>query len=601
MRTTSPPPFRKLGIAAAAIYLSVFAVGNSAAMSEPRLVSTLPKSDPVRQVVRSMGFVLEINQRVHCPALLLSKSVALQGQCRHLNGFPDEYVLQMSGIEHVSHRGSKYSMGPKPAERHADWGENWIVYKVKGDPSRYFGTAKLSVARPKIGDELVAIGWRTRTKDRDPVVDITYRSDCKVTDHKTEDPGHFAYVCGEPRKGGEFLLLKSDASLVGIGQENNVYEPNLVAIPITELRKRSKLVASIPDKRTSAEADAAAIEGLTCASASAFAFDPGRMSELSWDVHDKITVFVHGCAAQVSMNKWKAPVDREIVVIRPDGVGADGATTYALQRVKRDDRSKIINACWTAGPQSKKELLSTIRPMTGQDAGGVDWSEMIGCAGISSGFATNIPFMLTDSLTSDEIADVRKFFDGLSQPDLGKSVVRAWEDVQDVVDLTPGALKGPASDETVQVGTIQKRCLFSWDDSIQPHSTEVIFRWDYQSVKLRMKKLRHCVELTVVGPLNVEGIAKEFVSECINSALNDDKALHILKGLIAIAIDIGSAGATGGSATAAAASDYALAVKDRALSCLTDEKQIGEFLANRAGAKISASVKNESHWIFWNM
>jgi hypothetical protein len=116
-----------------------------------------------------------------------------------------------------------------------------------------------------------------------------------------------------------------------------------------------------------------------------------------------------------------------------------------------------------------------------------------------------------------------------------------------------------------------------------------------------MKKLRHCVELTVVGPLNVEGIAKEFVSECINSALNDDKALHILKGLIAIAIDIGSAGATGGSATAAAASDYALAVKDRALSCLTDEKQIGEFLANRAGAKISASVKNESHWIFWNM
>ncbi|TBD58673.1 hypothetical protein ELH15_08930 [Rhizobium ruizarguesonis] len=465
MRTTSPPPSRRLGIAAAAIYLSVFAVGSSPAMSEPKLVATLPKTDPVRQVVRSMGFVLEINQRVHCPALLLSKSVALQGQCRHLNGFPDEYVLQMSGIEHVSHRGSKYSMGQRPAERPTEWMQKWTVYNVKDDPSRYFGTARLSIARPKIGDELVALGWRARTTDKDSVVDITYRSDCKVTDHKTEDPGHFAYVCGEPGQiGGEFLLLKSDASLVGIGQINNVYAPNLVALPISELRKRSKLVASIPVKRTTAEADAAAIRGLTCASASAFASDPGRMSELSWDVHDKITVFVHACAAQVSMNKWRAPVDREIVVIRPDGVGVDGATTYALQRVKRDDRPKIINACWTAGSQSKKDLLSTIRPMKGQDAGGVDWSEMIGCAGISSGFATNTPFMLTDSLTSDEIADVRKFFDSLSQPDLGRSVVAAWEDVQEVVDLNPEGPKGPAPDETVQVGTIQERCLFSWDD-----------------------------------------------------------------------------------------------------------------------------------------
>ena len=151
------------------------------------------------------------------------------------------------------------------------------------------------------------------------------------------------------------------------------------------------------------------------------------------------------------------------------------------------------------------------------------------------------------------------------------------------------------SDDSVKVGTIHERCLFSWDDSFNVHS---VGGWP---PKVRMKKLRHCTKLTAVGPVDVAGVAKEFVSECINSALNDEKAAHILKGLIAIAVDIGSAGVTGGSATFAAATDYALAVKDRALRCLTDEKKVENIVAGRAGGKISASVQGTSEWIYWNL
>jgi hypothetical protein len=148
---------------------------------------------------------------------------------------------------------------------------------------------------------------------------------------------------------------------------------------------------------------------------------------------------------------------------------------------------------------------------------------------------------------------------------------------------------------------VQKKCIVSWDDPFQVHSTEVILRWNYQAAKTRMKKLRHCIELTVKAPIKIDGVAEEFVKACIDKALNDEKVRFILEGIIALGVDVLSAGASGGSATASAVTDYVTTVRVKAITCVTDQDKIESTLADSFGQKFAASVRNESHWVYWNL
>jgi uncharacterized membrane protein len=57
----------------------------------------------------------------------------------------------------------------------------------------------------------------------------------------------------------------------------------------------------------------------------------------------------------------------------------------------------------------------------------------------------------------------------------------------------------------IQRTQIYDRCLISWDDSQQVHSSELIINWDYQAWKTVLKRLHHCIRLRAVGPIQVEG------------------------------------------------------------------------------------------------
>lgn len=150
----------------------------------------------------------------------------------------------------------------------------------------------------------------------------------------------------------------------------------------------------------------------------------------------------------------------------------------------------------------------------------------------------------------------------------------------------------------VKVGEIQKRCIASWEDSHQVHSTRVIVEWNYQAVKTKMKKLVHCIELRVTGPVDVEGVAKSYVDQCINHGLNHQKTRHILGLIVAIGADILGGG---GAATGAKVADYVSSAANETVDCLTDTDRISAHIGDSLREKFDAAVRHESHWEFWDL
>lgn len=104
--------------------------------------------------------------------------------------------------------------------------------------------------------------------------------------------------------------------------------------------------------------------------------------------------------------------------------------------------------------------------------------------------------------------------------------------------------------------------------------------------------------MKVIGPIDISGVAKEYVNSCINHALNDSKSVYILQGIIALVADI-----YGGGGTVSAANLYAYVehVKTTAIACLTDSGRIEAYLRDFIADKFSATVKEESHWVYWNL
>ncbi|PBB93197.1 hypothetical protein CK215_04265 [Mesorhizobium sp. WSM3864] len=148
----------------------------------------------------------------------------------------------------------------------------------------------------------------------------------------------------------------------------------------------------------------------------------------------------------------------------------------------------------------------------------------------------------------------------------------------------------------IKTGVIQRKCLISWDDSHQVHSVETVIDWNFQRVRTKMKKLRHCVELKVIGPVDIGGVAKSYVDACIDRALNDNKTLYLLQAVVAL---VGDVVGGGGSLSAANAYAYLDNVKTEAISCLTTLSKIKAYLQDYLGKQFDATVREESHWEYW--
>ena len=153
----------------------------------------------------------------------------------------------------------------------------------------------------------------------------------------------------------------------------------------------------------------------------------------------------------------------------------------------------------------------------------------------------------------------------------------------------------------VREGEVESRCLYRWDDSHQFHSKTVVVTPSEQVVRTTWKKLEYCIRLKVTGPIDVEGIAKSYVNKCVDYGLKKNSTRHALEAVVAIGIDVLSAGATGGAATIAKLADYTKSVTDNTMECLSDAEGITGHIKTELKRSFEATVKKESKWVYWNL
>lgn len=138
-----------------------------------------------------------------------------------------------------------------------------------------------------------------------------------------------------------------------------------------------------------------------------------------------------------------------------------------------------------------------------------------------------------------------------------------------------------------QVGEIDRRCLITYDDGWEPMAAQ--FDQNTLSYKETWKKNENCIELQTVGPIQIEGVAKEHVNTCINKALNSNKFVRAVGLVAAVAADVGSSGATGGGGvTAAYVLSLVTTISNEAIDCITDTDK---FLEN-AEASLKKQFKS---------
>jgi hypothetical protein len=153
-------------------------------------------------------------------------------------------------------------------------------------------------------------------------------------------------------------------------------------------------------------------------------------------------------------------------------------------------------------------------------------------------------------------------------------------------------------DKKITTAILVDKCLFSWEDSQQVHSAETIINWNYQAEKVTMRKLSHCMRLKVRGPVDIEGIAKAHVENCIHEGLESEqfkRGVELLAGIVADAYGLGGAG------TAAAVTAIGADISDKTLSCLQDADRLEGTLKQSLGELYQAEIKHEQEWVFWNL
>jgi hypothetical protein len=142
----------------------------------------------------------------------------------------------------------------------------------------------------------------------------------------------------------------------------------------------------------------------------------------------------------------------------------------------------------------------------------------------------------------------------------------------------------------VDIGALETRCIMRWHDSHQVHSIS----WG----RVRMKKLEHCIELTLTGPLNIQNVAKSFVDTCVKEGLRKDAVANAISLLAALGADLLGGG---GAVTAARLAEYVRAAGTEIMGCLTDTGRIEKHIGDQLRDRFQASVRKRSHWVYWNL
>ena len=457
-------------------------------------------------------------------------------------------------------------------------GAGWQISRVEGRPSQFFGIASLGKA-PDAG-HLIQVLTFVKTSDGNAV--RKHFKLCTVGRFVEGSVKRFTYSCEKDDVADppypEFIFDNSEGHLIALGQKSQAGAK--LAIPIVEVRRRSKVLGQI--KVDEPLPDYGAALHLNCEKAGYYASHPEQLLALSSSKYDEVAIVLRGCAEQIAANKWKPPESRSVTVIRTTR-RPDWSNEYTFHSVTKEDINQIVYACWFGGDgKSFVELFASQQLWPDKP-----W----GCSGIFEGMKSNEPFLLNPTDNVNEKA----YYDhpGTMFGDPAK-IIGAWADNAVIAKIDP---KESQKDPRIVVGPIYERCLISWDDSFNFHS----LRFEGIRPVTKMKKLRHCIKLTATGPVDAKHIAKEYISSCVNKALNDDKVRHILTLILGIAADVLSAGATGGAGTIGAISDYVVEVQERSLSCLTDEKNLERFVVDTLRGTFGADVSNESHWIYWDV
>ncbi len=156
----------------------------------------------------------------------------------------------------------------------------------------------------------------------------------------------------------------------------------------------------------------------------------------------------------------------------------------------------------------------------------------------------------------------------------------------------------PTLPGNVRTGTLHTTCIARWEDSHQVHSEEVIVEWNYQAVKTTMKKLVHCMELTVTGPVDLGGVAKGYLDYCVNYGLNNQRTRHALELLAAVVIDVFGGY---GRATAVKVTDYVHSAANETINCLSNADLLQGYASSELSKTFDASIREESHWEYWEL
>lgn len=178
--------------------------------------------------------------------------------------------------------------------------------------------------------------------------------------------------------------------------------------------------------------------------------------------------------------------------------------------------------------------------------------------------------------------------------------------IQTVLALSgPGAgyiqNAGPFIPAGVKEGLLVERCIYSWSDSHNFHSSYTEISLNRQVTKTTWKRLDHCMKLTVIGPIDANAIAKSYIEKCVRDAINNDRNRHLFELLVAIGVDVAAEGATGFAATTAKAADYANSVRKDAMECLTSSTKMEDYVAKALKDSFGAKIEMVSNWVYWDL
>ncbi|RVM99751.1 hypothetical protein [Sinorhizobium meliloti] len=566
------------------------------------------RQSPIQQILKAFG-ELEVMEgdgagggihRPGCTVVALTSRLVLGDECAYRKNLDMENAILQTTILNTE---------GKPATLKAvHWTTEATIFTVKGAPIAGSSRVRLSREHPRLGDRVIVIAGTSEPP----------QIDCEITDLNDEfGYDDFMYDCANwtiaNQERGQLIFSLKDYSLIGVrvgfkykGLENGRY-PARWARSYRDNSDSVNKAAAVADPPPPSEdyhskkipwypyeIEGKLLHNLSCERVYKAVKDQDVYSKLSVGALKTVAMYIRACAASIDNNIDEHNRSIFIIVLRSIGMDLQKPTKFAIDTIYEKDTEKIIHLCWRSGGTDRDYINRNLS--RGQN-GEIELGKYAFAACMETTYKNHgEPVFLLGPMQEGLKTSLREMLGKKGLIQYADDVINPWELTQ--VAAPQGA---PTQNGPVTIGPIDKRCLASWDDPPHLHSQQWIFRWDYQAVKTRMKKLRHCYELTVTGPVNVKDVAKDFVNKCINDALNDNKAIHIFKGLLGLSVDVLSAGTTGGSATLAAVTDYLVAVQDRAISCFTNSDKIDQLLTDKLQESFDASVRHEMHWIYWDL